>query len=114
MKTLSIPVSWLLSTPISHPPPKEKNKKKCTIPNLFLHCYCSQIISLYPHYLPSSVNFTRSVPPLHEIADINQLSRSNEETKLAYKVFLREFLEDIRGTSITHGYKLVSHNLSFL
>ncbi|RUS87528.1 hypothetical protein EGW08_004704, partial [Elysia chlorotica] len=65
-----------------------------------------ELISLYPHYLPASVNFTRSVPPLHEIADINQLSRSDEETKQAYKVFLREFLEDIRGTSATHGYKL--------
>ena len=67
-----------------------------------------QVISLYPKYLPSSVNFTRSVPPLHEIADINQLSKSDEETKAAYKIFLKEFLEDIRGTSITHGYKLVS------
>ncbi|GFR68319.1 transforming growth factor-beta receptor-associated protein 1 [Elysia marginata] len=65
-----------------------------------------EVISLYPHFLPSSVNFTRSVPALHEIADINQLSRSDEETKAAYKVFLKEFLEDIRGTSITHGYKL--------
>ncbi|XP_005106604.1 transforming growth factor-beta receptor-associated protein 1 [Aplysia californica] len=64
-----------------------------------------EIISLYPHVLPKSINFTRSVPPLHEIADINQLSRSDEKVKAAYKEFLRTFLEDIRGTNLAHGYK---------
>ncbi|BFZ03908.1 hypothetical protein BsWGS_06948 [Bradybaena similaris] len=64
-----------------------------------------EIISLYPHYLPTNANFTRSVPPLHEIADINQLSRSDEQVKAAYKHFLQSFLEDIRGTNLAHGYK---------
>ncbi|CAG5123927.1 unnamed protein product [Candidula unifasciata] len=64
-----------------------------------------EIISLYPHYLPANTNFTRSVPPLHEIADINQLSKSDEKVKAAYKHFLQTFLEDIRGTSLAHGYK---------
>ncbi|GFO22479.1 transforming growth factor-beta receptor-associated protein 1 [Plakobranchus ocellatus] len=65
-----------------------------------------EIISLYPNYLPASVNFIRSVPPLHEIADINQLSRSDEAAREAFKAFLKEFLEDIRGTSLAYGYKL--------
>ncbi|CAL1541537.1 unnamed protein product [Lymnaea stagnalis] len=64
-----------------------------------------EVICLYPHYLPTNVNFTRSVPPLHEIADINQLSKSDESIKAAYKEFLRTFLEDIRGTNLAHGYK---------
>ncbi|KAH9518827.1 transforming growth factor, beta receptor associated protein 1 [Bulinus truncatus] len=64
-----------------------------------------EIICLYPHYLPANTNFTRSVPPLHEIADINQLSKSDETMKAAYKEFLKNFLEDIRGTNLAHGYK---------
>lgn len=73
----------------------------------------TQIISLYPHYLPTNANFTRSVPPLHEIADINQLSKSDEQVKAAYKHFLQSFLEDIRGTNLAHGYKRVSVSSSY-
>ena len=32
-----------------------------------------EVISLYPRLLPSSSNFTRSVPPLHDIADVHQV-----------------------------------------
>ena len=60
--------------------------------------------------LPKSISFTRSVPPLHEIADINQLSRSDQTVKEAYRQFLQQFLEDIRGTNLTHGYKRVTKN----
>ncbi|XP_055901147.1 transforming growth factor-beta receptor-associated protein 1-like [Biomphalaria glabrata] len=64
-----------------------------------------EIICLYPHYLPAHSNFTRSVPPLHEIADINQLSKSDENLKAAYKDFLKTFLEEIKGTNFALGYK---------
>lgn len=36
-----------------------------------------EIISLYPRLLPSTTNFKRCVPPLHDIADINQVKLSN-------------------------------------
>ena len=36
-----------------------------------------EIITLYPRLLPSTSNFKRCVPPLHDIADINQVKLSN-------------------------------------
>ena len=35
-----------------------------------------EVISLYPRLLPSMSNFTRSIPPLHDIADINQVCKN--------------------------------------
>ena len=32
-----------------------------------------EVISLFPKLLPSSSNFTRAIPSLHDIADINQV-----------------------------------------
>lgn len=32
-----------------------------------------EVISLFPRMLPSTSNFTRAVPSLHDIADINQV-----------------------------------------
>ena len=32
-----------------------------------------EVISLFPRMLPESSNFTRSVPPMHDIADISQV-----------------------------------------
>ena len=32
-----------------------------------------EVISLFPRMLPSSSNFTRAIPSLHDIADINQV-----------------------------------------
>lgn len=70
--------------------------------------FCVQLISVYPHLLPSSSNFTRSVPALHEIADVNQLARGDKSVIDDYKYFLRTYLEDIRGTKAAYGFKLVS------
>ena len=58
--------------------------------------------------MPSSTSFHRSVPALHEFADINQLARGNDSVKTNYKDFLRNYLEDIRGTKDGHGFKQVS------
>ena len=33
-----------------------------------------EVISLFPRMLPSSSNFTRAIPSLHDIADINQVN----------------------------------------
>ncbi|PVD33381.1 hypothetical protein C0Q70_04636 [Pomacea canaliculata] len=65
-----------------------------------------ELISVYPHLLPSSSNFTRSVPALHEIADVNQLARGDKSVIDDYKYFLRTYLEDIRGTKAAYGFKL--------
>ena len=35
-----------------------------------------EIISLFPRMLPASSNFTRTVPALHDIADINQVRQT--------------------------------------
>ncbi|KAL5007714.1 hypothetical protein ScPMuIL_016520 [Solemya velum] len=64
-----------------------------------------EVVSLYPKLLPSISNFTRCVPPLHEIADVNQLCRGDESMLALYKNFLRMYLEEIRGTRDGHGYK---------
>ncbi|XP_046549254.1 transforming growth factor-beta receptor-associated protein 1-like [Haliotis rubra] len=62
-----------------------------------------RIISLYPHLMPASVNFVRSVPPLHEIADINQLTKGDDSLIPEYKHFLRCYLEEIKGTKQAIG-----------
>ena len=36
-----------------------------------------EVISLFPRMLPSSSNFTRAIPSLHDIADINQVHYNN-------------------------------------
>lgn len=66
-----------------------------------------QLICLYPGLLPSNTNFQRSVPSLHEIADVNQLSHGNKDTVLEYKNFLQMYLEDIHGSSDAVGFKQV-------
>lgn len=66
-----------------------------------------QVICLYPKFLPSNSSFTRCAPPLHEIADINQLCRGNEDLIMQYKDFLCSYLEEIKGTKLAVGYKQV-------
>ena len=56
-----------------------------------------EVISLWPRLLTSSINFTRSVPPLHDIADIHQLSKGDSEVVEKLQRFLIEYLEFIRG-----------------
>ena len=46
------------------------------------------------------------MPPLHEIADVNQLTRGKEDLLKKYKKFLCSYLYDIKGTGT--GYKQVS------
>lgn len=64
-----------------------------------------EVICLYPKFLPSNSSFTRCAPPLHEIADINQLCRGNEDLIMQYKDFLCSYLEEIKGTKLAVGYK---------
>ncbi|XP_060603083.1 transforming growth factor-beta receptor-associated protein 1-like [Ruditapes philippinarum] len=64
-----------------------------------------ELISLYPRLMPSSSNYQRSMPALHEIADINQLARGDQNVISQYKTFLITYLEDIRGTKDSHGLK---------
>jgi len=57
-----------------------------------------EIISLYPRLLPSTTNFKRCVPPLHDIADINQISKFDAEKVAQLTTFLVDFLEYIRAS----------------
>ena len=67
-----------------------------------------QLITLYPLLMPAKSTFTRCVPPLHEIADITQVSQGDAEKIKQYKMFLLSYLEDIRGTPDAHGCAVVS------
>ncbi len=58
--------------------------------------------------MPAKSSFTRSVPPLHEIADIVQISQGDADKIKQYKFFLLSYLEDVRGTSDVHGFGVVS------
>ncbi|CAE1177010.1 VPS3 [Acanthosepion pharaonis] len=60
-----------------------------------------ELVSLYPRMLTPTCQFTRSMPPLHDIADINQLTKSNSEQLVGYKHFLQFYLEEVRETSLS-------------
>ena len=69
-----------------------------------------QLITLYPHLLPVTSNFMRSVPPLHEIADIQQLARGDAARVRGFKDFLIAYLEEIRGSAVAVGCQQVGNN----
>ena len=50
-----------------------------------------EIISLFPRMLPASSNFTRTVPALHDIADINQVLHKLFFSASHLLVFVRNF-----------------------
>lgn len=63
-----------------------------------------EVISVFPGLMPPSSTFVRAVPPLHGIADINQLFHGDEEKLSEVKQFLCRFLEDLRETtSVQHA-----------
>ncbi|XP_049640354.1 transforming growth factor-beta receptor-associated protein 1 [Suncus etruscus] len=64
-----------------------------------------ELISLYPFLLPTSSSFTRSHPPLHEYADLNQLTQGDQEKMAKCKRFLMSYLNEIRSTESSNGYK---------
>ncbi|XP_033102642.1 transforming growth factor-beta receptor-associated protein 1-like [Anneissia japonica] len=64
-----------------------------------------ELISLFPNLLPGSTSFNRSLPPLHDFADIKQIVRSDKVKLAECKVFLITFLENVRGTPLTIGMK---------
>ncbi|XP_014391941.1 PREDICTED: transforming growth factor-beta receptor-associated protein 1 [Myotis brandtii] len=64
-----------------------------------------ELISLCPFLLPTSSSFTRSHPPLHEYADLNQLTQGDQEKAAKCKRFLMTYLEEVRSSEVVHGYK---------
>eukprot|EP00079_Xenopus_tropicalis_P013183 XP_002941202.1 PREDICTED: transforming growth factor-beta receptor-associated protein 1 [Xenopus tropicalis] len=64
-----------------------------------------ELISLYPLMLPSSSSFIRTHPPLHEYADLNQLTRGDQEKVNKCKRFLMTYLSEIRSTEVANGYQ---------
>ncbi|KAM8821907.1 transforming growth factor-beta receptor-associated protein 1 [Eudromia elegans] len=64
-----------------------------------------ELISLYPFLLPPSSSFIRSHPPLHEYADLNQLTQGDQEKMTKCKRFLMSYLNEVRSTDVANGYK---------
>nr|XP_014345144.1 PREDICTED: transforming growth factor-beta receptor-associated protein 1 [Latimeria chalumnae] len=64
-----------------------------------------ELISLYPFLMPSTSTFTRAHPPLHEYADLNQLTQGNQEKITKCKCFLMSYLNEIRSSDVANGYK---------
>ncbi|XP_063085809.1 transforming growth factor-beta receptor-associated protein 1 isoform X2 [Cavia porcellus] len=64
-----------------------------------------ELISLHPFLLPTSSSFTRSHPPLHEYADLNQLTQGDQEKMAKCKRFLMSYLSEVRSTEVANGYK---------
>uniref|UniRef100_A0ACB8FJQ4 Transforming growth factor, beta receptor associated protein 1 n=1 Tax=Sphaerodactylus townsendi TaxID=933632 RepID=A0ACB8FJQ4_9SAUR len=64
-----------------------------------------ELISLYPFLLPASSSFIRSHPPLHEYADLNQLTQGDQEKMSKCKRFLMSYLNEVRTTDVANGYK---------
>nr|XP_003218817.1 PREDICTED: transforming growth factor-beta receptor-associated protein 1 [Anolis carolinensis] len=64
-----------------------------------------ELISLYPFLLPTSSSFMRSHPPLHEYADLNQLTQGDQEKMVKCKQFLMSYLSEVRSTEVANGYK---------
>lgn len=64
-----------------------------------------ELISLYPFLLPTSSSFIRSHPPLHEYADLNQLTQGDQEKMIKCKQFLMSYLNEVRSTEVANGYK---------
>ena len=58
-----------------------------------------EIISLWPRMLPRSSNFTRCAPPLHDVADINQICRGDREKLQKFETFLVKYLESVAQDS---------------
>ncbi|KAM4045450.1 LOW QUALITY PROTEIN: transforming growth factor-beta receptor-associated protein 1 [Anomaloglossus baeobatrachus] len=69
------------------------------------HLDIRELISLYPLLLPSSSAFIRAHPPLHEYADLNQLTRGDQEKVATCKRFLMSYLSEIRSTEVANGYQ---------
>ncbi|KAF4527983.1 hypothetical protein B566_EDAN016638 [Ephemera danica] len=67
-----------------------------------------EVISLFPSLLPQDSNFTRSVPPLHKIADVEQLFHRNATKLKQANMFLQQLLEEIRNISprLLHQFEI--------
>jgi len=62
------------------------------------HLDVRELITLYPFMMPTNSSFTRAEPPLHEIADINQLAKGDQNKVQQFKLFLLKYLEYFKAT----------------
>jgi hypothetical protein len=68
------------------------------------------LISLYPRLMPKSSSFVRAVPPLHDLADVNAVSKANPEKNRELFDFLKDLLEFVRAAEgETFEHKLVGN-----
>ena len=71
----------------------------CSLTSHSTRSFSRQLIVLFPGLLSSGSSFTRSIPPLHEIADVITLSRGDHDKLQRYKQFLVDFLEQLKRSS---------------
>ncbi|XP_054708029.1 transforming growth factor-beta receptor-associated protein 1-like [Uloborus diversus] len=65
-----------------------------------------ELISLFPDLLPSNSSFIRINPPLHDIANVEEMCSSDPESVLACRKFLMQYLESTRNSPDSVGCKL--------
>ncbi|CAB3383602.1 Hypothetical predicted protein [Cloeon dipterum] len=61
-----------------------------------------EVISLFPNLMPEASTFVRSIPPLHEIADVDQLYQKDEDAKQQARLCMRQLLEQLRDPTASH------------
>lgn len=66
------------------------------------HADPREVICLFPRLLPASSNFTRSARALNDIADVNQIAKSDVSKLEALDLFLIEYLEYVRTSEGEH------------
>ncbi|XP_040578781.1 transforming growth factor-beta receptor-associated protein 1 isoform X2 [Lepeophtheirus salmonis] len=59
-----------------------------------------EVISLYPGYLCENSRFVREIPPLHNIADVNQIFKGDKVKVENLKEFLMTYLEGLTDNTL--------------
>ena len=77
--------------------PREVRTKVHDFHANLIKCTLFQLISLYPNLLPSSSNFVRAAPPLHDLADINTITKKDEEKTKELEGFLADVIGEWRN-----------------
>ena len=57
-----------------------------------------QLVVLIPGLLPRSSTFLKTIPPLHELADVSMLARGDAEKVVQFKEFVAQYLEKCKST----------------
>lgn len=72
-------------------------------------CLPLQLLSLYPHLLPVNCDFTRQMPPLHDMADIYQVAQKDPHRVRLFQEFLLAFLQELDASTHAHPHRQEIH-----